>query len=219
MRKAGASVARRRTLCPSSAGVTAAPEVLCRLGWFATALAGFQRGGFRAGRTVAIHGGSGLLGSCAALVAGALGAAEVRLVGRRPEQMVEIAALDPRIVVEAADDNTPVDFVLDCAGGSAVEGTKALIARLARFGAIAFVGALADALPVPTSVLMRNSQRLVGSFWFDRTQTRETLALIASGAIDLSPFKATTFGLHQITDAMSHSIAHSGGLRHVALKP
>lgn len=199
--------------------VTAPPEVLCRLGWFATGLAGFQRGGFRAGQCVAIHGGSGLLGSCAALVACALGAAEVRLVGRRPERMAEIAALDSRILVEKADDRTPVDFVLDCAGGAAVEGTEALIGRLARFGTIAFVGALARPVPVPTSVLMRNSQRLIGSFWFDRTQIRETLATIASGAIDLSPFRATTFNFHQINEAMSYSIAHSGGLSHVALKP
>lgn len=204
---------------PIPEGVTVPPEVLCRLGWFATALAGFQRGGFRAGQSVAIHGGSGLLGASAALVACALGAAEVRLIGRRPEEMAEIAALDARIVVEAAGDTTPIDFVLDCAGGAAVDVTVALFNRLVRFGAITFVGALADAVPVQTSVLMRNSQRMVGSFWFDRVMTRDTLALIASGAIDLSAFRATTFGLDQINDAMRHSLAHSGGLRHVALKP
>lgn len=204
---------------PIPEGIDASPEVLCRLGWFATALAGFQRGGFRAGQVVAIHGGSGLLGSCAALVACALGAAKVCLVGRRQADMAKIAALDSRIIVEQPGDQTPVDFVLDCAGGAAAGGTEALIGRLTRFGTLTFVGGLTEPIAVQTGALMRNDTRLVGSFWFDRSTLREILSLTSTGAIDLSAIKATTFGLDQITEAMSHSIAHSVGLSHVALKP
>lgn len=204
---------------PIPEGVTTPPEILCRLGWFGTAFAGFQRGGFRAGQRVAIHGGSGLLGASAALVACALGASEVRLIGRRPEQMAEVAALDPRIIVEAPGDETPLDFVLDCAGGEAASGTEALIKRLVRFGTLTFVGGLTQPLSLETGALMRNGNRIVGSFWFDSDMTRQVLALIASGAIDLSPFKATCFPLEQIAEAMRHSVETSGGLHHVAITP
>jgi hypothetical protein len=43
--------------------------------------------------------------------------------------------------------------------------------------------------------------------------------LIASGAIDLSAFRAECFGIDQISAAMKYSAKHSGGLLHVALKP
>ncbi len=199
--------------------VSISPEILCRLGWFATALAGFQRGGFRAGQVVAINGASGLLGASAALVACAIGAAEVRLIGRRNTKMKDIAALDPRITIEDPDDTRTIDFVLDCAGGMAAESTSKLIDRLKRFGTLTFVGGLTEPLTIQTGALMRNGNRLVGSFWFDTQTLRETVSLIASGAINLAPFHAETFGLEQVKEAMKHSLAHSGGLSHVALKP
>lgn len=204
---------------PIPESITTPPEILCRLGWFGTALAGFQRGGFRAGQRVAIHGASGLLGASAALVACALGAAEVRLIGRRPEQMAEIAALDPRIIIEAPGCAAPLDLVLDCAGGDAASATGALVRRLVRYGTVTLVGGLTRPLQIDTGALMRNGNRVVGSFWFDAETTRRLLSLIASGAIDLSAFRATCFPLEDIGEAMRHSIAHSGGLQHVAVKP
>lgn len=204
---------------PIPEGIAAAPEVLCRLGWFATALAGFRRGGFRPGMVVAINGATGLLGSTAAVVACAIGAAEVRLIGRRRALLEGLAGLDARLVIEGAGDATPVDFALDCAGGAETASTAALAGRLKRFGSLTFVGALTAPVAVDTSRLMRNGNRLVGSFWFCRGTAAEALNLIASGAIDLSPFRAVTFGLDRIGEAMRHSVAHSGGLTHVALTP
>lgn len=199
--------------------VQTAPEVLCRLGWFATALEGFRRGGFRPGMTVAIHGASGLLGASAALLACAIGAGEVRLIGRRADHLAELARLDPRIRVEAAGDATPLDLILDCAGGDAAATTSALVTRLKRYGSTVFVGALSAPVAVDTSRLMRNSTSLVGSFWFSHETAADVLALVGSGALNLGAVRATTFALDQIGDAMKHSVAMSGGLTHVALKP
>jgi NADPH:quinone reductase-like Zn-dependent oxidoreductase len=117
---------------PLPDGIAAGPDVLCRLGWFATALAGFERGGFRPCMTVAINGAAGILGTSAALVAAAIGAAEVRLVGRRTAVLNEVAALDRRLVVETEGDDTPLDFVLDCSGGANAATTVALTERLRR---------------------------------------------------------------------------------------
>ncbi|MER8439809.1 hypothetical protein NKH36_31905 [Mesorhizobium sp. M1312] len=204
---------------PVPDGINAAPEILCRPGWFATALAGFRRGGFRPGMVVAINGAAGLLGTSAALVALAIGVAEVRLVGRRTAVLDEVAALDWRIVVEGADDQTPLDLVLDCAGGDSAAKSVSLSERLRRLGSITFVGALTARAAFDTSILMRNSNSVVGSFWFPHETAADVLALIASRAIDLSAFRAECFGTDQIQAAMKHSVQHSGGLAHVALKP
>jgi D-arabinose 1-dehydrogenase-like Zn-dependent alcohol dehydrogenase len=151
---------------PIPKNLATAPDILCRLGWFATALAGFRRGGFRPGTVVAINGAAGLLGASATLVGLTIGAAQVRLVGRRAEVLHKLAALDRRIVVENTSDKTPLDFVLDCSGGANVATSVALSERLRRFGSMTFVGALAARAAFDTSALMRNSNSLVGSFWF-----------------------------------------------------
>ncbi len=205
-------------ITPIPHGVMAGAEILCRLGWFATALAGFERGGFRPGMTVAINGAAGLLGTSAALVALSVGATEVRLVSRRAAVLNEVARLDRRLVVEAEGDDTPLDFVLDCSGGVNAAGTVGLIERLRRFGTLAFVGALTERAAVDTSALMRNGNSLVGSFWFPRGMAADVLALAASGTLDLSPVRATCFAFKDIEAAMAHSVEHSGGLTHVALK-
>jgi D-arabinose 1-dehydrogenase-like Zn-dependent alcohol dehydrogenase len=204
---------------PIPDGVKTSPAVLCRLGWFSTALAGFRRGGFKAGSVVAVNGAAGMLGTSAVFVALAIGAAQVRLVGRRTDVLNEVAALDPRIVVEAPGESTPLDFVLDCAGGDDTGPSVALTERLRRHGALAFVGALTSRAAFDTSGLMRNGNSLVGSFWFSRGTEADVLSLIAAGLIDLSAFQAETFALDQIVDAMQHSVQKSGGLRHVALVP
>jgi threonine dehydrogenase-like Zn-dependent dehydrogenase len=204
---------------PIPDGVASPPEILCRLGWFATALAAFQRGGFRPGMIVGINGAAGLLGTSAALVALAIGASQVRLVGRRLSVLNEVAALDSRIVVESSGDATPLDFVLDCAGGGETSVSVSLAERLRRFGSLVFIGALTARAAFDTSALMRNSNSLVGSFWFPHSIAADVLALIASGAIDLSNFRAECFGIEQILAATEYSVQKSGGLLHVALKP
>lgn len=204
---------------PIPAEIDTSPAILCRLGWFGTALAGFERGGFRPGMVVAVNGAAGLLGTSTALVAVAMGASQVRLVGRRMEVLHEVAALERRFVVEQPGDATPVDFVIDCVGGGDTSVTVGLTERLRRFGSLVFVGALTSRTSFDTSLLMRNSNRLVGSFWFPHETAARVLAMIASRAIDLAPFHATTFAFDHIEAAMKLSAEKSCGLVHVALTP
>jgi threonine dehydrogenase-like Zn-dependent dehydrogenase len=58
---------------------------------------------------------------------------------------------------------------------------------------------------------------LVGSFWFPRETAGRVLALVAAGALDLSPLRAETFPFDDIEVAMRASVERSGGLSHVAL--
>lgn len=195
------------------------PEILCRIGWFGTSLAGFRRGGFRPGSVVAINGASGLLGTSAALLAVAMGASQVRLVGRRARVLAEVAALDPRFVVEMAGDSTPIDLAIDCAGGDDTGPTVALAARLRRFGSLVFVGALTTPAAFDTSHLMRNGNSLVGSFWFPRGTAADVLAMVGAGALNLKSLRAVSFPFAQIEEAMKRSVETAGGLFHVALTP
>lgn len=206
----------RECLVPVPEEIEAAPAVLCRLGWLATAYAGLVRGGFTAGSRLAVNGASGLLGASAVLVALSLGAGEIHLFGRRREILEELTQLNPRVTI--GRDKVPFDFVLDCAGGCGTARTEALIGRLRRGGAMTFVGALSAPLAVDGSLLMRAGLRLQGSFWFPRATPAKLLRLISGGALDLTPLKAQVFPLTEINEALAHSLVVSGGLHHVSLE-
>lgn len=205
---------------PLPAHITDAPEVLCRLGWFGTALAGLERGGFRPGMRLAINGATGLVGAGAVALALALGAAEVQVVGRRTAVLDQLIALDPaRVRVGAADENGKINMALDCAGGGDSSVTEVLIGRLQRYGTIAFVGGLTAPVSLDTAALMRNGNAVIGSFWFTPDMLHRLLALIGSGGLDLAPFKAACFELDRINEAIAHAQTEAGGLTHTALTP
>lgn len=200
--------------------ITAPDHVLCRLGWFGTALAGLERGGFRPGMTLAVNGAAGLVGAGAVALALAIGADDVEIFGRRSAILQELVALDPaRVRIGDVSDTGPLDMVLDCAGGDDTTTTVALIARLRRYGIASFVGALTAPLPVDTAALMRNGNALAGSFWFTPDVLQRLFALIVDGSLDLSLFAATHFDLADIEDAIAFAQTEAGGLRHTALVP
>lgn len=196
------------------------PDVLCRLGWLGTALQGLEQGGFRAGMTVAINGATGLVGSGAVVLALALGAREVLVFGRRQTILDQLVSLDPaRVTIGAIDDGTLVDLVLDCSSGSDASVTEALTARLARFGKIAFVGGLSAPATIDTAALMRNSNSLVGSYWFTQDVLDRIIGLLTSGVLRLDDFQAVSFALENIEDAIGHASRTAGGLTHTVLVP
>lgn len=205
-------------LVPVPDGIDASAAVLCRLGWFATALAGFERGGFKPGMRVAINGATGLLGTSAALVALAIGASEVQLFGRREGIVREIASVDPRLRIGTGG-SSEFDFLLDCTSGASADGLASLLQRLDRYGSAIIVGAPQTPLALDASLLMRKTIRLQGSFWFPAGTAERCLSLIEAGALDLSPLRAETFPLDRIGEAMERSSAASAGFAHVALVP
>ena len=210
--------APERCFSPIPDGIDITPEILCRLGWFGTALAGLERGGFRAGMTLAINGATGLVGAGAVAIALALGAAEVLITGRRASILESLVALDrSRVHVCDPGEDCPIDMLLDCAGGSGVKTTGALIARLRRYGTAAFVGALTAPLHLDTSALMRNGNSLIGSFWFTPATRERLFGLIAEEKLSLAAFSATGFDLSDIDAAIAFAQNEAGGLIHTAL--
>ena len=195
-------------------------DILCRLGWFGTALAGLERGGFQPGMTLAINGATGLVGASAVALALVKGADQVQVYGRRDAILHDLVALDPsRVRIGNVSDASPLDMLLDCAGGDDTTTTAALIARLRRYGNASFVGALTAPLPVDTAALMRNGNGLTGSFWFTPDKLLHLFDLIETRALDLSRFTATQFDLVEIDAAIAFAQTGAGGLQHTALVP
>ena len=166
------------------------------------------------GYRLAINGASGLLGASAVLTALAIGAGEISVFGRRSEVLEELADVDPRVM--RGGDEGEYELVLECSGGNDTTRTEALIADLHRGGTAVFVGALTAPLSIDASHLMRADLALCGSFWFPRDTPAKLLRLVASGALDLSPFQAEVYPLTKINEALERSLV-SGGLRHVSL--
>lgn len=212
--------APERCFSPIPDGIRTAPELLCRMGWLGTALAGLERGGFQPGMTLAINGATGLLGASAVALALALDAGSVQIVGRRRAILDSLVKLDPaRVCICDLRSTEPIDMLLDCAGGDDTATTEALIARLRRFGTAAFVGALTTPLHLDSSALMRNGNTIAGSFWFTADARQRLLALVADGKLDLSCFAAKRFDISEIIAAISHAQAKAGGLTHTVLVP
>ena len=73
------------------------PATLAALNFLAIAYGGLLGGGLRPGQVVAVNGATGVMGSCAVLVAIAMGAARVVSVGREPDMLAQLARLSPRV--------------------------------------------------------------------------------------------------------------------------
>lgn len=194
-------------------------ELLCRLGWLGTALHGLEQGGFSAGMRVAINGATGIVGAGAVVLALALGAAEVHVVGRRRARLSELVALDPARVFVAAEGGAPYDLVLDCAGGSDSTPSARLVAQLRRFGKAVFVGGLQSPVAIDTAALMRNSNAVIGSYWFTGKELGALVRMAESGVLDFGAFRATAFRIAQIANAIDYASSEAGGLEHTVLCP
>ena len=196
------------------------PGTLCRLGWIGTALGGLVRGMFRPGMTLAVNGATGFVGVGAVLLAHAMGAGKIHILGRNTTVLNALRETD-RDVISTGDisDTSQIDMLLECSGGDNTATTEALIARLRRYGTAVFIGALTAPLAVDAAALMRNGNTLTGSLWFTPDMMQQLIGLITSGTLDLSPLQATTFGLDDIQTAIETASTPSIGLGHVALAP
>jgi NADPH:quinone reductase-like Zn-dependent oxidoreductase len=213
-------IAPARHFTPIPDEIDLPASVLCRLGWFATALAGLERGGFRPGMTVAVNGATGLVGTSAVLLLMALGARQVLVFGRNRAALDRLVAVDPDVIRPAdQQEDKPIDMLLECSSGDDTTVTQVLISRLKRYGRVSFVGALTTALPVDAAALMRNGNTLVGSFWFTPDTLQHLFKLLISGDLDLSSLAPKCFQLHAITEAVSQLQTGSGDFTHIALIP
>lgn len=207
-------------------------SVLCRLGWLGTAYAAFQRAGLTRGQNVVINGATGLLGAGAVLLALALGAERVVALGRRTAALDELEAVDRQRVkticlAETSDPTGAIRMAVDGRAHVALDAvgsiddpvsTVATIRSLGRRGVAILIGNATAVLPLGYDTLLDSELTITGSNWFTKSQVSELIQLIAAGKFDTSFFRARTFALADVNDALSEAHATPGCLDHVALE-
>lgn len=219
-------------LTPLGDAASVGPEILCRLGWLGTAYGALVRAGLGPGQCLTVTGATGLVGTGGILLALAMGASRIVALGRRRPALDALAALDPRrITTVAVEDGRDAakdivaaargaDVVLDAVGDTDDAAmTRGAIRALGRGGRAVFVGGLTTQPPVAATYMVLRGLTILGSTWFPRAAAGEMLAMIASGALDLSALSVRAFPLAQVNEAIAAALDSGSGLEHVALTP
>lgn len=175
-------------------------QVLTRLGWLCTALAGLDRGGFAPGEHVVVLGASGQLGSSAVMMALALGASRVTCVGRSLERMAPLTDLDARVSL-AREAPKGADVVISAAEGDCAAMIETAMANLRKGGRCVLLASPAE--PPRAGGLVSRGIALVGSFWYDRDAPGRVVEMIASGQLDLSRIRAHAYPLAEVNEALA----------------
>lgn len=169
-----------------------------------------RRVGFDPGSTAAIF-GPGLLGLLTAAVARASGASRLIMVGRG--QRLELAATmgcdavvdyekeDPAAGVRRLSDGKGVDYVFDCSGNPAVPAQA--LDSVRRGGKVAILG-LTGGKPSTVSAdrITLDEIDLLG-IRSSPNAYPAMIALMHSGAVDVTPLLTDVFSLDQVGDAFA----------------
>lgn len=208
------------------------PALLVRLGWIGTCYGGYVRAGFRPGMRVVVNAATGLMGTAGLVLALAMGASRVVAIGRKQRVLDELVALDPRRVAAVRADapdasaaivkaaNGGADIMIDCVGDIRdPTTTRNAVAALAPYGTAILAGGVNAALDVNTKWILDNQVRILGSSWFPRAAMAELVAMIGTGALDMSVFRAQKWPLAKVNEAIALAAKGPGGLEHLALVP
>ncbi len=201
---------------PDGVSDTAAAGVCVTYG---TAVHGLKdRGGLKAGETVAVLGASGGAGLAAVEIAKLMGA-RVIAVASSPEKLqvcrdhgaddlLDYTATDLKAGLRELTSGKGVDVVYDCVGGDYAEAALRSIAWGGRFLVIGFA---AGTIPkIPLNLLLLKNAAAVGVFWGEmitrepmqhRANMAEVLGWVAQGR--LRPHVHATYPLERIGEAIN----------------
>lgn len=207
--------------CLTPLGDAAAdPTLLASLNFLTIAYGGLLRGEVRPGQTLIVNGATGCMGSCAVLVALAMGVTKVVVVGRDQDTLNSLVQLDPKRVVSVsasgnlADATEQIrsaagggaDLVLDALGAvKSGEPTMSCINALRPRGTAVLVGGVQADLPLPYLSTMLSELTIRGAFMYPRHAPGELLRMIAAGTLDLKTIQIHIFPLDRINDAANHA--------------
>jgi len=180
---------------------------------------GLLRAGLRPGQTVAINGATGFYGSAGVMVALAMGAAPVIVIGRNGTALNSLAkSLGPRVkpaivsgadaqkdasAIQAATDGA-VDVALDLLGAaSSTTTTLATLRSLRRGGRLVIMGSASVPLEVNFGEMLSNDWEVVGNFMYPNTAVASLANLIASGQLDLSPIRLRRYAFVDLPQAIT----------------
>jgi L-iditol 2-dehydrogenase len=195
------------------------------------ALYAVERGGLRPGERVVVV-GAGAFGALAVEIARAMGAAQVILVGTRPDRVQRLQHLADAVVVGRADDaiaqarlalggaGAGADLVVEFAGTPEAARQAILLAR--RGGRVVLAGATGpgrELCGVDLSAIVRGHLEIYGSLANPRGISRRGLELMARGAVDVGALITHHFPLAQFAEAWATFVERRAGAIRVMLHP
>ncbi|MDJ0105498.1 alcohol dehydrogenase catalytic domain-containing protein [Rhodococcus erythropolis] len=173
------------------------------------------------GSTVVVTAATGTMGTATVKLAEHFGISRVILVGRSAERLPSVRQLAGRTATDTiALDELAEDWAetgeltrrirdLTADGPDAVldfipagPATGQAMASLATGGTLVHMGGNRTPLPFPTSVLMRNCWRFVGTRACTRNDAREVLKLLGSGALEAEELITQRFSLGDTVTAV-----------------
>ncbi|MFQ5861140.1 MAG: zinc-binding dehydrogenase [Dehalococcoidia bacterium] len=189
-----------------------------------------ERGRLRPGETVAVI-GPGAMGLIAVQVARAMGAARVVLAGTRRERLALLGERGADVLVNVLEAEDPVKAIREAAGGGAdlvvefagtQEAARLAILSARRGGRLVLAGATSPGQSlagVDLSAIVRGHLEILGSVASGRGAADRGLALLASGAVDVSPLITHHFPLDRFQEAWETFKERRDGAIRVMMHP
>ena len=173
----------------------------------AVALHAVRLAGARAG-TRAVVFGAGPIGLSVVLALRAFGAEEVVTVGRSPGRRRAAAAVGADVVVDSSSADVGAfftehadhfDAAFECSGAEAAFGL--LVRALSSDGTLVEVALTGQVASISLAELLAKNLHVVGSCAYGPHEFAESLALIASGAVDPTPLVSARLSLDEAPQA------------------
>lgn len=178
---------------------------------------GLLRGRLAAGETIVVSGSTGAYGTACVMVALAMGASRVVVVGRSQHALSKLVALEPsrvfsvlatgkiatdvKEIQKAARGNA--DMALDMVGNAQDPNmTLSALRSLRKGGRLVLMGSMTVPLPISYLEVMLNGWEILGQFMYPRNAYRQLFDLIRAGLLDMTALRACTYSLSNLTEAI-----------------
>lgn len=167
----------------------------------AVGLQAVRRAGVVPGASVLVVGG-GMIGQCIAQAARTEGAGEVAVSDVVDERLdVAAAAGFTPLPPDDVAQQPPFDVTFDAVGVTATATTA--IQAVRKGGTACFVGLGAPEVTIPLFDVVVGERAVVGSFAYTDAVFRETVAAVAAGRLDVSPFLGQVVDLEHAPGAFA----------------
>ena len=184
-------------------------------------------GGYLVGDTVAVV-GPGPLGLCSAIVARALGAGKVILVGTRASRLAVAGSLpidrivdsgkeDPLAAIREETRGRGADVVVESSGSEG--GLRLAIQGTRRMGKILLLGFSHEPLPADFEALALDNKAIYTVRGEGRANVGRAVSLLERGLVDLKPIITHRFPLARIEEAFATFTQRTGGAIKVVSRP
>lgn len=189
-------------------------NVLASVGALLISYGAVKASGLHVGQSVLVGGATGGLGRGVVLLALALGAGKVFVMGRSAETLAPLVALSPTVVpvvVRGAPEDAEavakavgpagVEIYIDAVAAASAEVTQAGLAALGCRGTAVLFGGVQAAFTIPYPQMVFKELTIKGTYMYDvEEDTPVVLSLLTSGRL---PLHGMAFGEFRLADVVA----------------